>query len=130
MDAVEAYLAKARQSLLEARAVLEIDLAEAAGRAAYLAAFHAAQAYIVHATGKSAKTHSGVRIEFARLTHHHPVIDRSPTLFLAQAYNLKSIADYAIDGSVTISLSDAADAINRADGFVQIISTVIAPNGG
>jgi uncharacterized protein (UPF0332 family) len=50
-----AYLAKARQSLNEARIVLANDLAEAAGRAAYLAAFHAAQAYIFDTTGKSAK---------------------------------------------------------------------------
>ena len=39
-----AYLAKARQSLKEARVVAANDLPEAAGRAAYLAAYHAAQA--------------------------------------------------------------------------------------
>jgi hypothetical protein len=35
------YLDKARQALREARAVARIELAEAAGRAAYLAAFRA-----------------------------------------------------------------------------------------
>ena len=37
----ERYLDKARQSLNGARAVAGIELAEAAGRAAYLAMFHA-----------------------------------------------------------------------------------------
>jgi uncharacterized protein (UPF0332 family) len=59
-----AYLTKARQSLNEARIVLANDLAEAAGRAAYLAAFHAAQAYIFDITGKAAKTHTGLRPNF------------------------------------------------------------------
>ncbi len=62
-----AYLTKARQSLNEARIVLANDLAEAAGRAAYLAAFHAAQAYIFDITGKAAKTHTGLRTEFSHL---------------------------------------------------------------
>ena len=40
------HLDKARQALEEARAIAGIELAEAAGRATYLAAFHAAQALI------------------------------------------------------------------------------------
>jgi uncharacterized protein (UPF0332 family) len=51
----ERYLDKARQTLNEARAVIEIDLSEAAGRAAYLAAFHAAQALIFERIGKMPK---------------------------------------------------------------------------
>jgi uncharacterized protein (UPF0332 family) len=37
------HIAKARQELAKARAMLDIELADEAGRAAYLAAFHAAQ---------------------------------------------------------------------------------------
>ena len=62
------YLGKARQALSEARAVMAIDLTEAAGRAAYLAMFHSAQALIFDRTGSIAKTPSGVRSEFARIT--------------------------------------------------------------
>jgi uncharacterized protein (UPF0332 family) len=40
------FLDKARKSLAEAAAVLAINLHDAAGRAAYLAGFHAAQAFI------------------------------------------------------------------------------------
>lgn len=122
----EAYLAKARQCLDEARAVLKIDLMEAAGRAAYLAAFHAAPSLIVQETGKFAKTHAGVRTEFARLAKDNLSIDRSLVVFLTQAYNLKSIADYAIDSSANIGLADAMDAIEQATLFVDVITAFIS----
>src|SRR5882672_12208502 len=65
-----------------------------AGRNAYLAAFHAAQAFIFERTGRVAKTHQGVRVEFNRLAKGEMRIDRERQRFLAQAYNLKSVADY------------------------------------
>ncbi len=80
-----AYLTKARQSLNEARIVLANDLAGAAGRAAYLAAFHAAQAYIFDITGKASKTHTGLRSEFARLAKDDTRLDRPLSAFLARA---------------------------------------------
>jgi uncharacterized protein (UPF0332 family) len=43
-DLWRAYIVKARRSLDEARGVADIKFFEAAGRAAYLAAYHAAQA--------------------------------------------------------------------------------------
>jgi uncharacterized protein (UPF0332 family) len=48
-----------------------------AAREAYLAVFHAAEAYIFEQTGKAAKTHRGVRSEFARLAKAEPRIGRS-----------------------------------------------------
>jgi uncharacterized protein (UPF0332 family) len=45
-----AYLAKARQSLKEARVLVANDLPDAAGRAAYSAAYHAAQAFVFDKT--------------------------------------------------------------------------------
>lgn len=51
-----AYLAKAQQSLKEARIVASSELPDAAGRAAYLAAYHAAQSFIFEHTGKAAKS--------------------------------------------------------------------------
>lgn len=67
-----AFLAKARQSLTEARIVADNSLSEAAGRAAYLVAYHAAQALIFARTGKASKSHNGVRSEFARLARVNP----------------------------------------------------------
>jgi uncharacterized protein (UPF0332 family) len=48
-----------------------------AGREAYLAAFHAAEALLYERTAKIAKTHRGLRAEFARLSKDEPCIDRS-----------------------------------------------------
>jgi len=71
--------------LKEARVLAANDLADAAGRAAYLAAFHAAQAFIFESTGKAAKSHNGVRSEFARLTRAEARLDRSfPTISRAR----------------------------------------------
>ena len=63
----EAYLEKARQGLSNAHAKLGIRLANDAGRNAYLAVFHAAQALIFERKGKVAKSHRGVQSEFRRL---------------------------------------------------------------
>jgi uncharacterized protein (UPF0332 family) len=117
-----AYLTKARQSLNEARIVLANDLAEAAGRAAYLAAFHAAQAYIFDTTGKAAKTHTGVRSEFARLAKDEARLGPQLSAFLARAYTLKTVADYAIGDHVGITLDEASAAIVEALAFVEGVS--------
>ena len=70
----------------DARKIEAIGLATVAARAAYYAAFHAAEAFIIDRTGKVVKTHSGVRTEFARLAKDAPDIDRRFTNFLAKAY--------------------------------------------
>jgi hypothetical protein len=67
-----------------------------AGRNAYLAAFHAAQALIAERTGRDAKTHKGVHTQFARLTQNEPSLGRELRQFLVQAYDLKSVADYGL----------------------------------
>ena len=46
---------KARQCLTRARTILTAGIGEDAGRNAYLAAFHAAQALIAEHTGKTPK---------------------------------------------------------------------------
>lgn len=60
-----------------------------AARNAYLAAFHAAQAYIVEHTGKIAKTHSGAQTQFAQLAMHEPRIADELRAFLPEGYELK-----------------------------------------
>jgi uncharacterized protein (UPF0332 family) len=121
-----AYLAKAQQALKEARIVAANHLAEAAGRAAQLAAYHAAQALIFERSGKAAKSHNGVRSEFARLARDEPRIDKRFVTFLARAYNLKATADYAIGADGRISLSEAAQAIESAAEFVDGVSRVLS----
>jgi uncharacterized protein (UPF0332 family) len=61
------FLAKAGRLLLDAEVMLEAKLYDSAGRTAYLAAFHAAQALITERTGRSVKTHRGVHAQLHRL---------------------------------------------------------------
>jgi uncharacterized protein (UPF0332 family) len=58
------FLDKARKLLSESEAILTIKIYDVAGRTAYLAGFHAAQAYISERTGKFLKTHKGVHANY------------------------------------------------------------------
>jgi len=120
------YLDKARQSLQEARAVAAIDLPVAAGRAAYLAAYHAAQALIFDRTGKITKTHSGARSEFARIVKDDRRIDRTFTAFLARAYMLKEVADYGVGPDARVTIAEANETIETAARFVDEIARLIS----
>jgi uncharacterized protein (UPF0332 family) len=112
------FLDKARKSLAEAEAVLAIDLHEAAGRAAYLAGFHAAQAFISERTGRSVKTHKGVHGELYRLMKHHPDFTTDLRAFLSRTYDLKTVADYEIGPDAQISREQAHTALEAARRFV------------
>ena len=88
------YLDKAIEDLGDARKIIGIGLAKVAARTAYYAMFHAAEAFIFEKTGKAAKSHSGVRSEFARLVKETPNADRTYPTMLAKAYMYKEIGDY------------------------------------
>jgi hypothetical protein len=90
--------------LTRARTILAAGVGEDAGRNAYLAGFHAAQALIAERTGKDAKTHRGVPAQFARLTRNEPRLGRELRQFPAQAYDLKSIADYGLGPDTEVPL--------------------------
>jgi uncharacterized protein (UPF0332 family) len=119
------YLNKARDDLEDARKVATIGLAKIAARTAYYAAFHAAEAFVVERTGKIAKTHSGLRAEFARLAKETPKIDMSFPKFLTKAYLYKEISDYGTGSGAEITLRDAEDAITDAARFVDCIATLL-----
>lgn len=110
----QAYLAKARECLEEAEKIYAIGLAAVAARSAYYAAFHCAEAFIISRTGKIAKSHSGVRSEFCRLTNSDPAVDKNFGTFLAQGYKYKEIGDYSVGSAITITLPIASDAIKMA----------------
>lgn len=98
-----------------------------AGRNAYLAAFHAAQALIFERTEKVAKTHRGAHSEFARLTKDEPMVRQSFRAFLAQAYNLKAVADYETGPDSLVPMERAAAAIETAGRFIDCVSKLLAP---
>ena len=105
------YLAKAREHLSKARNLLKVlHYNDEAARAAYLAAFHAAQAFIFERIGKVPKTHSGLRTTYARLAADEPRLDQGFTRFLASAYTFKEVADYGVS----------------SQGFIERIAEILA----
>ncbi|HUB50117.1 MAG TPA: HEPN domain-containing protein [Acetobacteraceae bacterium] len=120
-------LTTARQHLKDAKTIRGLDIAHVAAREAYLAAFHAAEAFIHDRTGRVVKTHSGLRTLFARLAKDEPNLDPAFTQFLANAYDLKSLADYADKPVERISTQDADLAIETAERFIAAIEELINP---
>ena len=95
-----AFLDKSRGLLGQADTMLAVGLTDAAGRTAYLAGLHAAQALIFERTSKVIKRHRGVQNELQRLTKDEPRFDPELRAFLARTYNLKAIADYDTDPAI------------------------------
>jgi len=109
--------------------MLGAKLNEAAGRTAYLAAFHVAQAFLFERTAKVFKTHNGVQGEFLRLTKDDPRVDPELRAFLRQAYNLKAIADYETGTGAEISAERAAKAVADAKRFVAHFAALVPVQG-
>jgi uncharacterized protein (UPF0332 family) len=123
------YLEKAQRAFGEAKAVVGIDLYEAAGRAAYLAAFHAAQALIFERMGKVPKTHRGVHAQFSRLAANEPGLGAELTRFLSWAYDFKAVADYEIGPDAIVPREEALEAIEKAETFLDRIRVVLPESG-
>jgi uncharacterized protein (UPF0332 family) len=123
---VRYYLDKAHQCLTDAKTIVAFPIPQVAAKEAYLAGYHAAAAFIFARTGKIAKTHTGVRVEFSKLAHKEPRIDRSFLSFLAQAYELKSIADYGVGPIARISVDDAKAVIETAERFIERIAELLS----
>lgn len=119
------YLAKAREDLSDARQIIQIGLAKVAAPSAYYAAFHAAEALIFEKTGKVARTHKGVRSEFARLTRDDLLVPRTMMEFLTQAYGYKEIGDYSVNPDEVITMENAATAINSAGEFLDCVAAIL-----
>lgn len=117
------HLTKARDAIGFARYALAGEYTDEAGRSAYMAAYHAALAFIVASTGKSPKTHSGVRSEFARLAHREPRISREQVSLLGWSYELKNAADYEQEHRVTVA--EAERAINEALRLIETIAAIV-----
>ena len=88
-----------------------------------MAAYHAALAFIAARTGGAPKTHSGARTEFARLARDEPRVAREQVSLLAWSYELKNIADY--EQEATISQAEAERAIAEAARLVETIAALV-----
>ena len=124
------HLDKAREYLTKARGLLDVlHYNDEAGRAAYLAALHAANALISERTGKIATSHGGVNSQFNLLTKDEPSIDHELRHFLPQAYNLKTVADYETGPGSIVPRERVEAAIATATRFVNCIAALIPSNG-
>ena len=122
------YLVKARATLADAQKIAALPLPHVAAREAYLAAFHAAEAYIFEQSGKAAKTRRGVRSEVPRPVRTEPRIGRDLVTFLGAAYQFKTRADYAIASMATpITDAEATIAIATTARFIDTITQVLSP---
>jgi uncharacterized protein (UPF0332 family) len=121
----ERFLGKARKHLGRARVMLSVDLHEDAGRAAYLASFHAAQALLFERLGKVFKTHKGVQAEFFHLTKDDPRLGPELRVFLSQAYNLKAIADYEEGEDSPMFAERVVAAVDTASRFVEGVAGLL-----
>jgi uncharacterized protein (UPF0332 family) len=109
-----AFLDKAREFLGCANTMFGVGLNEDAGRTAYLAGLHAAQALIFETTGRVSKRHAAVQGEFGRLAKDEPSVDLELRAFLGRAYNFKAIADYQTGPVSHVTAGAARDAIETA----------------
>jgi uncharacterized protein (UPF0332 family) len=119
-------MAKANALLGNAETMLQVELADATGRTAYLAAFHAAQALIFERHERVFKTHSGVQAEFVRLVKDDPRVDSELRAFLGFAYKLKAIADYESGPGAKVTAETASAALKTARRFVQRLAELVA----
>jgi uncharacterized protein (UPF0332 family) len=98
---------------------------EAAGRTAYLAGFHAAQALIFEKTGRTARTHKGVNVALHRLTKDDPRLSVDMRAFLGRTYLLKAIADYETGPGSEVSLEMAQTAVTDGAMFIALMIELI-----
>ncbi|MBV8889636.1 MAG: HEPN domain-containing protein [Alphaproteobacteria bacterium] len=122
------YLDRAKKCLADAEQIAgATSLHHIAARETYLAAYHAAEAYVFERTRRTVKTHRGLRSEFLRLARDEPRIAREFQTFLAKAYEFKSNADYGVGPTApSITSEDACEAIGTASRFVECIATILA----
>jgi uncharacterized protein (UPF0332 family) len=98
-------------------------VAEVAAREAYMAAFHAAQAYLADKRDRVPKTHAGVHGASGQLAAADPAIGRETARFLPRAYELKDIADYSTTKSV--GQETAETAIEEAVDFLAKVEAAL-----
>jgi len=123
----ERFLQNADDHLERGETMLSPGLSDDAGRAAYLAAFHAAQAILFERTGTVFKSHKGVNVEFLRLTKEDPHFNPDQRRFLSRAYEFKAVADYDIGPIAEVLPEQATAAIDAARRFVATVRHVLTP---
>ena len=121
------FLAKSRECLAAAKTVLSVSLPGVAAKEGYLAAYHAAHAFVFERTGTATKTHRGLRAAYARAARDEPRLDPAFTRLLSQAYKFKEVADYGVGPAIKITVADAEAVIDSAERFIEAVSEALRP---
>lgn len=120
------HLDRAGEYLTKARNLLDVlHYNDEAGRAAYLAALHAAQSLIFERTGQLASSHGGINSQFNLLTRGDPHVDAELRRFLPHAYDLKTVADYEAGPGSVVPLERVETAILTARRFVDVVAELL-----
>jgi uncharacterized protein (UPF0332 family) len=122
------HLAKAHKLLARAQQLLRQHFPNDAARGAYLAAYHAAQAYIVDHAGRAAKTHSGAHTQFAQLAMHEVRVSEEFRSFLPKAFRLKAVVDYEFGDDAEIPVPRAEAAVETAGRFIALLNDILGPH--
>jgi len=122
-------LAKARECLAAAKTILGVSLPGVAAKEGYLAAYHAAHAFVMERTGKPVKTHRGLRIAYARAARDEQKLDPDFGPLLSRSYKFKEVADYGVGPTVEITIGDAQAVIGSAERFIDAVALILASAG-
>lgn len=114
---------KAERVIERAVAMAEDGYLEEAAREAYLAAFHAARAFVRGRTGAAPRTHSGLRSMFAQEARKDPRL-LGFGRFLTNAYKIKETHDY--DEIRTVPDEIARATIEKSREFVDRIAAILS----
>jgi uncharacterized protein (UPF0332 family) len=120
------YLPRARECLYAAKQINAMPLPQVAAKEAYLAAFHAAHAFVFESTGKAVKSHRGMRTMFARIAKDDSRIDRTLASLLGRAYKFKEVGDYAVGSQGVVTVNEARGVIDIAQRFVDAVAGLLS----
>ena len=111
-------LARSRQELEAARALVKGGFGEQAISRAYFAAFFAAEAAL-QLLGETRSKHSGVISAFGRRVVREGELDESVGRLLRSLFERRNQADY---GSASMTLEEAELALEDAERFVEAVT--------
>ena len=119
------HMQAAERALDKARAQLSLPLYDEAGRLAYYAMYHAAQALVVERGFKPSKTHRGLRQLFARTALAEISAVQNLVGPLTNNYRFKWLADYDTTGAI-VDDATARAALTDAVTFVAIVRGAVS----
>lgn len=116
-------MARAQRALDDAQRIAAAGIHAVAAREGYIAALHAAQAFVFERQGSAPKTHSGLHSAFARLASAEPGLGGEAGRMLSRLYEFKDTVDYG--ERETIPCEEALAAVSAAADFVRRIARIL-----